>query len=67
LKNQSGDSFIYARAESNVEINYRGVIFLKSVLGLFVSGFWGIILGWKAILGMILQLFDNIRTVVRYM
>jgi hypothetical protein len=67
LKNQIGDGFIYTRAESNVEINYRAVIFLKLVLGLFISGLWGIILGWKAIWNMILQLVDNIRTVVKYM
>ncbi|MBX9253068.1 hypothetical protein H1Q63_03695 [Desmonostoc muscorum CCALA 125] len=66
LENKIGDGFIYARAESNIEINYRGVIFLKSVFGLFGSGFWGIILGWKAILGMVVQLLDNIRTVIKY-
>lgn len=66
LENKIGDSFIYAIAKSNIEINYRAVIFLKSVFGLFVSGFWGIILGWKAILGMVVQLVDNIRTVIKY-
>ncbi|MHC5763770.1 hypothetical protein [Nostoc sp.] len=66
LENKIGDGVIYAKAESNIEINYRGVIFLKSVFGLFISGFWGIILGWKAILGMVVQLVDNITTFIKY-
>ncbi len=67
LKDQLGDGFIYARAESNIEINYRGIIFLKSVFGIFISGFWGVMLGWKAILDLVLQLVDNIKTVVKCM
>ncbi|KYC34601.1 hypothetical protein WA1_51380 [Scytonema hofmannii PCC 7110] len=67
LRNQLGEGIIYTRVESKVEINYRGAIFLKSVFGLFVSGFWGVVLGWKAIWDEIVQLVDNIKTVVKFL